>query len=274
MSFKEYNTRDSRRKQPIHIRILDSLREYHDRFRIGWLALALVALYCADRFLLTTSFVRGPSYTMEAEHSIPRVSNGLELRQALAKSTAGYGMAEAALGDAGEPLLVFVDLDSEKHSAMTEAQIRAFDHVVANYAHLKEISLPPMLSAYKKERQALLEYEKTLDGKAKLLTSAMGYPGMDALLPDLNEVEELRRRLDEPSLHIWQQEADGHAYIALSYPPEWSENPFGVVLHGNNVVWAGSYPEDQYHVAGMIRTAVKAKTGTSSELASDVLATT
>lgn len=250
ISFKEYNTRNSRGKQPIHIRIVDSLREFHDRFRIGWLVLALVALYCADRFFLTTSFVRGPSPAMEAEHAFPLVRNGLELRRALAKSTAGYGMAEAVLDDMNEPLLVFVDLDGEKHPAMTEAQVRAFDYVMANYAQLRETSLPPMLTAYQKERREVLEYEKTLDKKAKLLTSALGYPGMEEMFPDLDDVDALRKRLGEPTLHIWRQETDGHAYVALSFPPDWSENPFGAVLHGSDVVWAGSYPEDQYHVAG------------------------
>jgi hypothetical protein len=256
MAYEEYSPNPDRRRQPERVRLWLLWRDLNDRYRVGWLVAAAVVL-AAGWHLLSGYRPGGPGVMgAQAFHSEPAsnfylAASGLEVAQLAEQFGSGSfdAIADIAVDGLGDRVTVFIGFADAETPKLTEAQVRAVDHVRQSYPALRPAVFAALLDAYRQEREMMIGGGEELGVVGRAILWVLGIPSPENMMPELKNEGELAARLFLPSVYVWKYEKDGLAYVAVTFQPEWTVNPFAVVIHGDKVLKAGSHVDMDYDVA-------------------------
>lgn len=248
MGYREFNTRGTRSRQSLHIRLWDWLTHLHGEYRLGWLAVFLAALWTANHYLFRTAFFGG-GIGGAPQPSIQTVENGDAFRELIATSDDELVAAAVSVAGLGETLLFFPK-DSTPDKQLKASQARALDRFLAAYPRLADRLADALLAGYRIERAKMMTHieDQSSAEARRALQFIHGAPRVGDLFPDFQSSGELLAQLENPHLVFFGEETDGLGYLALAFVPQWSVHPFGAVLHGDRILWTGTQPAYQAHI--------------------------
>ncbi len=249
MAYEEYSNRRGGKKGSPLRRLKHWIADLRAEYRLGWMIGVAAALAAGFHFLSARSGPLSAAPHSFGEREYPRIETGADADR-LARTLDGeylFFVAETDIEGFGNGVQVFFDLEDEAHPALTAAQMRAFDRIRADYPALRGKIMTALLDSFRKEREVAIAQEKNLGARERLLAKAMGVD-LALMLPDLKTEAELVSRLSASHLNLWCLESDGAGYAVVMFEPDWTVDLIGAVVHGDEVVFAGSEADYRYDI--------------------------
>lgn len=263
MAYQEFSTRSSRTRSPLHLRIWDKINDLRTRYRVGWILAVLIVLYFGHRYYskwrMQAHRAEVAQQNLEAmlRDATGRTITGGEELRALAAEPAGDWFRAYMKTDGIGLVRITVDFQDEETREISDAQIRALDEFAESYKNARNDIASRLLASYSRERKEIIRHTSDMPFYARIIMWIAGYSGFGEMFPDLKTSDELMELLWGPTLHLLKREKDSVSFTVLSFDSLWTVNEFGAVLHRENVLWAGTNPED--HLDVVIRHLAKEK---------------